>query len=51
MNTIIRRLSTKATKMTDKVEWNKTRKAFVLSLPNKGMLIMLLNICINSIVS
>jgi len=36
MNTIIRRLSTRVTKMTDKVEWDKARKTFVLNLPNKG---------------
>lgn len=36
MNTIIRGLATQVTKMTDKVEWDKTRKTFVLNLPNKG---------------
>jgi predicted GNAT family acetyltransferase len=35
MNTIIRGLSTRVAKMADKVEWDKTRKTFVLNLPNK----------------
>jgi hypothetical protein len=37
MNTIIRGLSTRVAKMADKVEWDKTRKTFVLNLPNKGI--------------
>lgn len=51
MNTIIRGLSTRVAKMADKVEWDKTRKTFVLNLPNKGIFHLIIYIICYNILS